>query len=371
MLSFLLIIIGSLVNIVGSIWLIIKAFKTHIAWGVTSLLIPGALIVYCIKHWEQTKRPFFISHGALVVAFVGIYQFFSTGMSSSSLAMDDTDNATQASPVLSAKLEQLPDTAPEAGGCIGWQNSLAIGKTDKITSVEDCFRKLALSNRDEAAKQADVLKTWKIDSEKGDSLIVLVNTLSAFKSDTELANFLNSLGLIKEKSDPIEDIGDPAMTVNSFLEKKGNTHWFDVETGFFPNEHDDLLRRLAALSSGMKGVTFEEIAPEEDSEESPYLLIAKKGDKRYEQQAENMGDWYDVEAVLALLNKISVDLNSSDRYLTLPTGDQTAVVLAISQNTLQTLIQRQLLLVEDASAAMEAGKQFEAQVGNEIQTLHR
>jgi hypothetical protein len=70
---------------------------------------------------------------------------------------------------------------------------------------------------------------------------------------------------------------------------------FDVETGMFPNGHDSLLRNLARLTSpALDAAVFEEIAPSDDV--GPYELRAYLKGKKYSIKANNLGDWYDVDA---------------------------------------------------------------------------
>ena len=59
--------------------------------------------------------------------------------------------------------------------------------------------------------------------------------------------------------DPAKAAGGGAGAV---LLLAGHAWWFDVETGFFPNYHDSLMRRLASLvSPALDDAVFEETAP--------------------------------------------------------------------------------------------------------------
>ncbi len=70
-LGMVLTIVGSLVMLVFSIQILIQAFKTSIAWGIGSLVIPFVLLVYVAKNWQATKQPFLRMLGGFVVMIVG------------------------------------------------------------------------------------------------------------------------------------------------------------------------------------------------------------------------------------------------------------------------------------------------------------
>ncbi|RDZ27741.1 hypothetical protein [Lysobacter silvisoli] len=149
--------------------------------------------------------------------------------------------------------------------------------------------------------------------------------------------------------------------VVSVLMAAGYAHWFDVETGQFPNAHDSLLRELAALvRPSLSGVVFEEIAPEDD--EGPYQLVAYADGKIYRTRAENQGDWYDVDAVLRLLDTLLQARKSADRFLPLGTGDQTLIVVGGPRAAIDAALAQKLLTPGDPAESERAGKAFEAQV---------
>ena len=57
--------------LIFGIQILITAFKTSIGWGLASLFIPLAVLVFVAKHWEATKTPFIRSLIAFAVALVG------------------------------------------------------------------------------------------------------------------------------------------------------------------------------------------------------------------------------------------------------------------------------------------------------------
>jgi len=71
MLGMALSVIGGLAMLFFSIQILIMAFKTSMGWGLASLLLPFAVLVYVFKHWEATKTPFLRSLMAFVLVVIG------------------------------------------------------------------------------------------------------------------------------------------------------------------------------------------------------------------------------------------------------------------------------------------------------------
>lgn len=257
----------------------------------------------------------------------------------------------------------LPDSPISKDNCLGWQRSLTQGSSDKLLEVENCLHALAVSNRAEAMRQAKVLQGWLIKTPHAPTLPVLINTLARFESDARLKQYLTDLGVLNGKGAFDEPDRQASLTPDSFFTRHGRVVWFDAETGMFPNQHDYLLSQIAQLSPDLKAATFTEVAPKDDQDDKAlYQLGASLNNKRYQQAAQNYGDWYDVEAVLTLLNSMAQDVQSPDRFITLPTNDQTAIVMVIEQTALQTLITDRLIILDDSSRAMLLGKEFEEQM---------
>ncbi len=187
---------------------------------------------------------------------------------------------------------------------------------------------------------------------------------------TTLAAELHALGFTRiDPAHPPE--GSDAA---SMLTETGHAYWFDVETGTFPNQHDSLLRSLADLiQPTLAGVVFEEVAPEYDEDanvsdiDGVYLLRAYVDGQLLETQAEDLGDWYDVDAVLRLLDAVLLERKAAERFLLLETTDQTAVIVAADGAVLEAAIRARLLTPGDPDAAEALGKGFEQRVLRSLQ----
>lgn len=258
----------------------------------------------------------------------------------------------------------LPDTAPADGMCAGWQKSLAKGR--RLDEVESCLRKKALNDRPGAVEEARELMGWEIREDSYSELKPLIAALAGYPEAGNLEHYLRSLSLLPNESGEYSRF-DEALTASDYLRELGNIHWFDVETGMFPNQHDLLLRDLAALGD-LGEITFSETPPSGfDSDDQPYVLGAEVNGTLYQRKAENYGDWYDLEAVLLLLNQVAVDQSANSRFVTLATYDQTAIVWAVDDQVLNQLIDKGLVSLSPAERSMQTGKAFEAAVLKELE----
>ena len=67
-----LMVLGYIIAAVGGIWLLVVAFKTSIGWGLASLFIPFAGLVFVFTHWDDAKKPFFINLCGIPFIVLGI-----------------------------------------------------------------------------------------------------------------------------------------------------------------------------------------------------------------------------------------------------------------------------------------------------------
>jgi hypothetical protein len=56
----LLVLLGLVALLVGSITFIIAAFRTSILWGLGVFLFGPVSIVYLVLHWSDAKKPFYL-----------------------------------------------------------------------------------------------------------------------------------------------------------------------------------------------------------------------------------------------------------------------------------------------------------------------
>jgi hypothetical protein len=81
-LGWALIGLAGLAMLVFSVQILIMAFKTSMGWGLASLLVPFAALVFVIKHWDQAKTPFLRTLACIPVYLVGFALVAYTAVSS-------------------------------------------------------------------------------------------------------------------------------------------------------------------------------------------------------------------------------------------------------------------------------------------------
>jgi len=114
-LSIALMAIGSLVGVIAWVWLLVRAFRTGIGWGLLILLLGWTLIpvvIFAVKHWEAAKRPTVLAvvGAAISVVAAGLGVVFGV----------DLDSVIDGGPVSERRLETdvsdrvLPPPRPTA-----------------------------------------------------------------------------------------------------------------------------------------------------------------------------------------------------------------------------------------------------------------
>lgn len=60
-----LFLVGGLASSIASAWLVVLAFQQSVTWGLVSLFVPCAQLVFVAKFWQRAKRPFLLQVGSL------------------------------------------------------------------------------------------------------------------------------------------------------------------------------------------------------------------------------------------------------------------------------------------------------------------
>lgn len=220
-----------------------------------------------------------------------------------------------------------------------------------------------IATRDRA-RALDVVRKLRLNNGELPSPVrVAANVITAYQDPQAMFADLQQLGLLSAQPEkPLE------FEMSFMLIQGGHVNVFDPETGMWPNQHDSLLRDLAAMdAAGMKDIFFDEIAPNDDA--GPYKLVAYADGHRYETIAENFGDWYDVSAVVGLLNTVARARKLTTRFSSLSQSvGNTAYVIAGPEPALQSLFARGLLEQADANQDVQDAKAWERRVLDKIAT---
>ena len=108
----------TLVSLVGYIWLVAVAFKRSVGWGIGVLLLsPISAIIFAVKYWQESKKPFLIYIGSVSASIAMVFAMFAFmgGFAMMSLASKIKDGeVTEAD--ASAFIEQQMDRMENSGG---------------------------------------------------------------------------------------------------------------------------------------------------------------------------------------------------------------------------------------------------------------
>ncbi len=78
-----------LVSLVAWVWLVVVAFKRSVGWGIAVLLLsPIAPVVFAVKYWQESKKPFLICVGSVTasLAMVVVMLTFLGGFAMTNMA---------------------------------------------------------------------------------------------------------------------------------------------------------------------------------------------------------------------------------------------------------------------------------------------
>lgn len=283
--------------------------------------------------------------------------------------------------LLSACGADAPETpAAPAAPTKPAQSSMEGATCAVVTSEEDanswgsnyelvrCLRELAYEDWPQARAEAKHIAGWSIDHAP---LREVTNALTSYESSAAVGADLEARGLLggpgAEYFEEYTDENWQPVTVNDWLRMSGYCYEFDAETGTYPNNHDYLLQSLAQMfGEPLDSAVFVEVAPEDWKSEEPYQLRATLGERSWEREMANYGDWYDVQAVLNMLNGIAVDIGVSKRVMALQTYDQYVTVIVGPGEALLDAANDGLLDPAVARDSMDRGKAFEDEVREQL-----
>lgn len=65
--------IGFLIFILGSIALLVEAFRNHVLWGLSCLIFSPLLLIFIVMHWYDGKYPFFVQLFGIFLFLMSAY----------------------------------------------------------------------------------------------------------------------------------------------------------------------------------------------------------------------------------------------------------------------------------------------------------
>lgn len=151
-----------------------------------------------------------------------------------------------------------------------------------------------------------------------------------------VANDLLNMGLIDrpvsketiEKAKAKNESDNSEGNTFNLLNEVGIFHWFDAETGMVPVDYDELILTLSKNSNRkFENIKVWMVANEKQDNTYNYHVFLYANNKVYVANPPDIGDWYEVETVLALLNTALRDSGMKERYVFIDTGDQTVQIM--------------------------------------------
>ncbi len=173
----------------------------------------------------------------------------------------------------------------------------------------------------------------------------------------------------EKKSEPV-DTSDP-QTLTEALASAGIVTSFDVESDEIPCNHHHLVMEFAENSGGrFQPECAVQTWHQKDQEDldAPYTVRFLYRGRLYRFDTENLGDWYDVEAVYRALNFALTTAGQKERFIGLETGGQTAAFVCADPEAFLPIAKKYgLPLSNDPDAAVRAGKEFDRKVFEGLQ----
>ncbi len=78
--------LASVAMLVFGIQILVRAFKTSLGWGLASLFVPLAVLVFVVKHWPETSKPVLRALACLPLHIAGFALMFLGGAGSIRIA---------------------------------------------------------------------------------------------------------------------------------------------------------------------------------------------------------------------------------------------------------------------------------------------
>lgn len=164
-----------------------------------------------------------------------------------------------------------------------------------------------------------------------------------------VANDLYKLGVVDTPFPPeviakakqkTENYGSTSY-IYEFLNVSGIYQWFDAETGFVPVDYDHLIMDFSKNSNHkLSNITVWMDAVEDKNYNFEYKIYVSANEKIYVMTPEDIGDWYDVEMTMKLMNTILEDSKMVERFIFIDTGDQTVQIIFGPKNNVDQFIKK-------------------------------
>jgi hypothetical protein len=169
--------------------------------------------------------------------------------------------------------------------------------------------------------------------------------------------------LARKHADEMRPRSDSLLSV---LESGGICVEFDAETGVLPCRHDRLVSRFARHSRGLfnpTAISEEWNQTNAEDESADYTLRFVYDGRLYQGRLRNLGDWYDVERLVSMINGALGDSKHKEQFIAVAEAGQIAVFVFADRAKFEPLANEfHIPLSTNLNGAMDAGKAFEQEV---------
>jgi len=127
-----------LVTLVGYIWLVVVAFKRSVGWGIGVLLLsPISAIVFAVKYWQESKKPFLVFIGSMSASIAMMFAMvaFLGGFAVMSMA-DKMSEGEVGTAEVAALMEQQLDRIEESGN-LNEEERAQLQQMKQMVSVQE------------------------------------------------------------------------------------------------------------------------------------------------------------------------------------------------------------------------------------------
>jgi hypothetical protein len=202
-----------------------------------------------------------------------------------------------------------------------------------------------------------VYAAWALQKRTAEQGVLRLKALGVIPPDTRVDVWRNGVDEYLDATD------HPMFVMYSGLEAMKAILGFDAETGLIPVRHDELLNSMADISRG----AFNPIQLLEtyDKKLDAYEVSFVHGTRRFGFNSQDLGDWYDVGAVLHVANRALTASGSSLQYIQLYTGGQDVVLVCAAPQAVAQAASEGWIVLEREDAVAR-GKAFEEAVLQQV-----
>jgi len=173
--------VGGLGSLAAFVWLLVIAFRESTAWGLASLFIPFAALVFVLKFWDQAKLPFF---GCLAGSALGLFAAVGYSMTSVNIGIEEYADLGEKVAWESPTVESLPDIEFEAESDVQVEDLGPDQTSEMVDELMESASDLRTTDHEDALEALDDTGAPRPQPRAHrDGTLVPVTTLGSFQEE--------------------------------------------------------------------------------------------------------------------------------------------------------------------------------------------